>query len=133
MKEHYRVKQDEKDRKLILTKLFVRMIHSDPLRTPSKEITVLIDSQTNEILKYEGNYDKFRKKCKINEDYLAFERSAKSVEVRQDLIDTDICIVNKEVLNHFTDNFDYQGLHGEYINTIKSSEIINDIIIAYEI
>jgi hypothetical protein len=48
-------------------------------------------------------------------------------------MDTEICIASKDVLTYFSDNFDYSSLLGDFINSIKSSEIIDDKIMAYEI
>ncbi len=55
------------------------------------------------------------------------------MEVRHDLVDTEICIISKDVLSYFTDNFDYATLQGDFINSINSSEVIDDRILAYEV
>jgi hypothetical protein len=34
LKEHYRAKQEDKERKLILTKIFMKVLYSNPIRTP---------------------------------------------------------------------------------------------------
>ena len=53
--------------------------------------------------------------------------------MRYDLVDAEICICSRHVLNYFTDNYDYQELHDDFINQIQSSEIIDDRIIAFEV
>ena len=53
--------------------------------------------------------------------------------MRYDLVDSEISICSKEVLNDFTDNFDYESLNDDFINQIQASEVIFDRIMAYEI
>jgi hypothetical protein len=48
-------------------------------------------------------------------------------------VDSEVSICSREVLNYFTDNFDYTSLYDDFINQIQSSEIIDDRIIAYEV
>jgi len=54
-------------------------------------------------------------------------------DVRFDLVDAEISICSRDVLNYFTDNFDYVTLYDDFINSISSSEIIDDRIMAYEL
>jgi hypothetical protein len=54
LKEYFRVKAEDKDRKLILTKLFMKIPFSNPIRSPQQEIILMLDKATNEILKYES-------------------------------------------------------------------------------
>ncbi len=44
LKEHYRVKAEDKEKKLILTKLFVKVPFSNPIRSPQQEIILMLDS-----------------------------------------------------------------------------------------
>lgn len=48
------------------------------------------------------------------------------------MVDSEIAICSRDVLNFFTDNFDCTDLYDDYINEIQSSEIIDDRILAYE-
>jgi len=54
LKEYFRVKAEDKDRKLILTKLFMKIPFSNPIRSPQQEIILMLDNATSEILKYES-------------------------------------------------------------------------------
>lgn len=54
LKEHFRAKAEDKDKKLILTKLFMKVPFSNPIRSPQQEIILMLDSQSREILKYES-------------------------------------------------------------------------------
>ena len=37
------------------------------------------------------------------------------------------------MINYLSDNLDFEGLNDEFISFIQSSEVIDDLIIAYEI
>jgi len=54
LKEHFKVKAEDKEKKLILTKLFVKVPFSNPIRSPQQEIILMLDSQSRDILKYES-------------------------------------------------------------------------------
>lgn len=69
MKEHYRVKADDKEKKLILTKLFIKVPFSNPIRHPTQECCMILDEATKEILKYES-FSAGHKKVKVNEEYI---------------------------------------------------------------
>lgn len=94
----------------------------------------MLDSQTKEILKYEtfgpGSH---HKRFRLNEDYIPLKQSTRRFEVRYDLVDAEIAICSRDVLNFFTDNFDCPDLYDDYINEVQSNEIIDDRIMAYEI
>ena len=59
---HYYIKQEEAKKenqttdtrkwKTIMTKLFITMAHSNTKRDPATDITLMLDRQTKEILKY---------------------------------------------------------------------------------
>lgn len=134
LKEHFRAKSEDKDHKLILTKLFIKVPFSNPIRSPQQEIILMLDSQTREILKYESfDQSVSKKKMKINEDYIPLKQTQRQYELRFDLVDAEISICSRDVLNFFTDNFDCAALYDDYINEIQSKEIIDDRIMAYEI
>lgn len=48
-------------------------------------------------------------------------------------MDTEINICSRDLLNHFTENFDYVSLYDDFINSLQASEITDDKIIAYEL
>lgn len=48
------------------------------------------------------------------------------------MVDSEIAICSRDVLNFFTDNFDCPDLYDDYINEVQSSEIIDDRILSYE-
>jgi hypothetical protein len=70
---------------------------------------------------------------RINEDYIPLKQSQRHYEIRYDLVDAEVSVCSRDVLNYFTDNFDYSTLSDDFVNQIQSSEIIDDRIMAYEI
>ena len=73
LKMHYHIKQQEckkdnqdteKSRKIntIMTKLFIKMSYSNPLRDPSTDVTLMIDKQTKEILRYQSRENRREQK-----------------------------------------------------------------------
>eukprot|EP00347_Sterkiella_histriomuscorum_P009530 403340855 len=130
MKEHFKIKAEDKEKKLVLTKLFVKVPFSNPIRNKQQEVALILDDQTKEIMKYESFIN--NKSLKINEEYISMKQSQRKYQIRFDLVDSEISICSRDVLNYFTDNFDYENLNDDFINQIQSSEIIEDRIIAYE-
>ena len=132
LKQHYRAKTEDKDRRLLLTKLFIQIPFSNYIRHPQQEVILILEDTTKEILKYES-FESGVRKLKINEDYISLKQSQKKYQIRYDLVDAEISICSKDVLNTFTDNFDYASLYDEFINQIQASEITDDRILSYEI
>ena len=88
LKMHYHIKQEEAKKEnqttdtrkwhTIMTKLFLRMAHSNPKRDPTTDITLLLDRQTKEILKYQSIVQENKKQIKhikINDEYLPVAKS----------------------------------------------------------
>ena len=142
-----------------MTKLFMKMSFSHKLRDPANEITLMMDSQTKEILQYQSfisENKKTHKEIVLNEEHMPFTKSyaapaqkeneqkkanevrvnnvfpnSTSIEVRQDLIDCEIAICTLDVLQHFEDNFDKTVLKDGFINWLYGSDIIEDRVRAY--
>ena len=99
----------------------------------------------------DGHKTKVLKSIDLNEEHMAFAKSygpksktaevrcnneypkAISMELRQDLVDTEIAICTQEVLHHFADNFDKSSLKDGFINWMYESEIIEDRVRAFEV
>ena len=138
-----------------MTKLFIKQSNSSPLRDPSTDITLMLDSQTKEILKYQSAVQenkKIMKSIKLNDEHIAFAKSfacpkdkqnglkcnnfypkSISMELRHDLADCEIAICSQEILDHFNDNFDKSTLKDGLINWLYESEIIEDRVRAFEV
>lgn len=70
---------DVRKYRTIMTKLFIKMPYANPVRDPSTDIILNIDSQTKEIFRYQSNFDpdskKYAKSFKVNEEYIQVEKS----------------------------------------------------------
>jgi translation initiation factor eIF-2B subunit epsilon len=85
-------------------------------------------------LKYETlGSQTHHKKFRVNEEYLPLKQSTRQFELRYDLVDAEISICSRDVMNFFTDNFDCPDLYDDYINEVQSNEIIDDRIMAYQL
>jgi len=68
----------------------------------------MLESASREILKYESfQQSSSLKQIQINEEYIPMKQSTKSYELRYDLVDAEVSICSRHVLNYFTDNYDY--------------------------
>lgn len=87
-KMHYHVKQEEdkkenmnaegRKNKTIMTKLLIKRPNSSPLKDPSSEITLMMDSTTHEIFKYQSwmvSHKKFNTSVTVNEEFMPFAKS----------------------------------------------------------
>ena len=83
IKEHNERKA--KDVPMIMTKLFTHIPLRSKLRSEKDLITVVEDSQTGQILKYETMDDK--KKCNVNEFFEFKKKYHSALDVRMDLYD----------------------------------------------
>lgn len=146
---------DTRKNKTIMTKLFVRQSSISHLRDPSTDFMLMMDGQTKEIFKYQTIQQDSRKvaaSMKLNEEHIKIEKSygrskpsnqqfecnnvypnSISMELRFDLADSEIAICSKEVLDHFSDNFDKSSLKDGFINWLYESEIIEDRVRAFEV
>lgn len=146
------VKTAFRKNKTIMTKLFVRQSNLSKLRNPNTDIMLMLDSQTKEIYKYHSivqENHKVVKTMKLNDEHIAFAKSyghkdtelhcnnaykkAISMELRHDLVDTEIAICSNVLLDHFNDNFDKATLKDGFINWMNESEIIEDRTRAFEV
>ena len=70
----------------------------------------------------------------IDEEQIPFKSVTDiNYHVRADLIDCDIAICSTDVLDHFRDQLDYTDLNDAYINSTFNSDVIDDLILAYEV
>ena len=173
LKMHYHIREEESKKenqttetrkiKTIMTKLFLHRSNTNPLQDPMTEITVMLDKQTKEILKYQSLLSEHNRKqvksIHVNEEHMPFLKSyapplvksqqwmekdqslkcnnkypnGSSIVIRQDLIDCEIAICTSDVLDHFGDNFDKANFKDGFINWTYESEIIEHRMRAFEI
>ena len=83
---HYFIKNEEDKKglpesrktKTIMTKLFLKQSMVNPLRDPQTTVTLLLDKQTKEILKYQSLYNENKKvdlEVTLNDNSIPFDKS----------------------------------------------------------
>lgn len=95
-------------------------------------LTLIMDADTKRVLKFE-EYEVGRKRRPYLsiDPHLLSERDA--VCVRTDLIDSHIYICAPEVLMLFSDNFDYQNIHRDFVPGVLSEEELGNKLFMYEL
>lgn len=93
---------------------------------------MLQNSRTKEILNYKS-LEKWRNVA-VNQEHILFKQS-KSVkyEARHDLVDTEINVCSHDLLQCFTNNFDYHNLKDDFVLHVAESELQEHKIAAFEI
>lgn len=130
LEEHKR--RREKDKAAIMTMVFKAVRHPlHRLRLGDSKLVVAYDPHTKRLLKYmEYDMDSQMRTTKLDASFFS-ERDA--VEVRSDLMDTNICICAPEVLMLFSDNFDYQNLRRDFVSGVLSEEELGNKLHMYEL
>jgi translation initiation factor eIF-2B subunit epsilon len=89
LKMHYHIREEESKKenqttetrkiKTIMTKLFLKRSHTNPLSDPVSEITLMMDNQTKEILKYQSLVSEHNRKqvksIHVNEEHMPLLKS----------------------------------------------------------
>lgn len=160
---HYFIKNEEDKKglpesrktKTIMTKLFLKQSMVNPLRDPQSLVTLLLDRQTKEILKYQSFYNENKKaelEVTLNDNSIPFDKSygvsektakqvqasnivpkSTSLEARMDLIDCEVAICAVEILDMFNDNFDKQSFKDGFINWLYQDETHEERVRAFEV
>jgi len=73
LKMHFKHKTEDKERKVILTKVFHQVPFSSAIRDPSQELVLMVDNQTKEILDY-GQFEKGKSKFHINKSHISLKK-----------------------------------------------------------
>jgi translation initiation factor eIF-2B subunit epsilon len=136
----YHMEKKKEDKNCILTSIFKKYKNNLNVETKYDQNIVVYDSKTNQILQYESTYNNSR--VKLNEN-LKFNipkpKTANDIPiankyvVRSDLYDTFIDICSVDVLNHFSENFDYHSIRDDLYRNVINSEIYIDQFYLYEI
>jgi translation initiation factor eIF-2B subunit epsilon len=136
----YHMQKKKEDKNCILTSLFKTYKNDNKIRTKYDQNVVVYDTTTNQVLQYESTYN--NRKLKLNENIkFSSPKSSQpgkdpistSYRVRTDFYDTFIDICSVDVLNHFSDNFDYNSIRDDLYKNVLTSEIYNDKFYYYEI
>jgi translation initiation factor eIF-2B subunit epsilon len=136
----YHLEKKEKTKNCILTSIFKTYKNDSKIRTKYDENVVVYDTQTKRVLQYESTYN--CRKLKLNENIAmsppkstqpGHDPVSTSYRVRTDFYDTFIDICSPDVLNHFSDNFDYHSIRDDLYKNVLTSEIYTDHFYLYEI
>ena len=95
-------------------------------RSKAEESVFLLDSLTNECLKYEY-FPRFpsNKSVIFNPSFL---KAHPEISIHNDLIDCYIDICSVEVPALFTENFDYQDIRKDFLSGILESELLGKTV-----
>ena len=104
------------------------------LRLGDAEVLTCIDSSTQRLLKYQetegGGGGKANGMVKMD---AAFFSERDTVQVRADLLDTQISICAPEVLMLFSDNFDYANVKRDFVSGVLSEEELGNKLYVHEL
>ncbi|KAJ2558542.1 translation initiation factor eIF-2B epsilon subunit, GEF [Coemansia sp. RSA 1933] len=121
---HMANKRHDKDH--IMTVLLQEASQTHRLRDKSDESVYLIDPSSNKLLGINSLPSLPKpKNISIQTDVLM---SCAEVEMRADLVDTNVYICSLQVLSLFTENFDYQTMRRDFIHGILASDLLASAI-----
>jgi len=112
------------------------MTRAHRVRLGDSETTVVMDSSTSRLLKFEDQAHRdaaaprHRRHLRLDA-HLFGERD--TLSVRTDLLEPGIYVCAPEVLMLFSDNFDYQNVRRDFITGVLSEEELGNKIFVYEV
>eukprot|EP00742_Colponemidia_sp_Colp-10_P005517 GILJ01005895.1.p1 GENE.GILJ01005895.1~~GILJ01005895.1.p1 ORF type:complete len:689 (-),score=134.44 GILJ01005895.1:248-2314(-) len=112
----------------IMTKIFKKASPQHATRSVEDDAVLVMETATNEIVEYEQTSNKPGMSIQAER----FENRT-DLSFRYDLIDCHIDICGIEVIQLFTDNFDYQDMRDDFIKGILHSELAEDKLYAHVI
>ncbi|KAJ1734940.1 translation initiation factor eIF-2B epsilon subunit, GEF [Coemansia sp. Benny D160-2] len=124
---HMANKRHDKDH--IMTVLLQEASQTHRLHDKSDESVYLIDPSSNKLLSISSSPSLPRSKSiSIQTSVLL---SCPEVEMRADLVDTNVYVCSLQVLALFTENFDYQSMKRDFIHGILASDLLTSSIYAH--
>ncbi|KAI9505012.1 nucleotide-diphospho-sugar transferase [Coemansia spiralis] len=124
---HMANKRNDKDH--IMTVLLQEASQSHRLRDKSDESVYLIDPSSNKLLGINSFPSLPKPKAMTIQTEVII--SYPEVELRADLVDTNIFVCSPQVLALFTENFDYQTMRRDFIHGILASDLLSSSIYAH--
>ena len=114
-----------------MTKIFKHLPFSSPLRATDQELLLTLESQDGTIVDY-GQYSKTcANKMQLNKKHIAYKKSELQYQMHTDVVDTEITIMNKDILKHLSDDIEIRQLKEEFITNLHMSELTDDRVKAY--
>jgi hypothetical protein len=94
----FEAKNKNKDFSTLMTKVFVQVPFSSPLRDPQQEVVLMVDSETRQIIDY-GQYAKnTTTSYTVSKKHVPLKRQARQFELLTDVVDTEIAICSRSLL-----------------------------------
>lgn len=123
----------KQDKNCLVTSVFKKFKNEYNNKTNYDNNVLITDSKTNRILQYESTDNVKRIKLNSNVKFSTKLNSNSSFEVKSNIYDTFLDICAPEILNHFTDNFDYAEMRDDLYKNYLCSEMYLDTFYYYEI
>ena len=127
LKSHWACKNNEFQ--MIMTKIFAEIPFANPVRDPSQDVALLVEPDSRVILDYfpfEDSDDS--KSYKINRKHVSYKKSAEQRELINNVVDTEISICTKALLNHLNEDYEMKSIKEDFIIHINTSELTDDQI-----
>jgi translation initiation factor eIF-2B subunit epsilon len=115
--EHQR--RREADKSNIMTLVFMPVKPNHPTRQHTDDLVVAMDLGSHRLLGFDNNATNGTFSLGLN---LLKEHA--QLELRYDLLDCNIDVCSREVLIHFSDNYDYADIRKDYVhNEVQNQEM----------
>ena len=136
----YHLAKKKEDPYVILTSVMKNYKNDKFIKTKYDENFLVVNKLNNQIMQYESLRD--TKTITLNENIklnLSKPKTANDIpqankfQIRTNLFDTFVDICSLDVLNHFSENFDYHSIRDDLFKNIIVNEIFNDTFVLYEL
>lgn len=138
---NFHLKKKEQDPNLILTSILKTYKNDKDMKTKYDENFLIYDKNSSKILQYESTYEAHR--VKINENAKFKVKSvanakteqfiANYFKIRSDLYDTFIDICTPDLLDRYSENFDYHSIRDHIYKNLIVSDVYTDTFYLYEV
>jgi translation initiation factor eIF-2B subunit epsilon len=123
---HKRRREEEKNKDAIVTLL---LVPSPPVQRrpiyPEEDVIVAINPETNRLVHYQSLQSKELCMDIIGPDNVHRFEAHSKIQFRYDVEWSGICVCSPEALCLFTDEFDWQDWHKDFIPGVLQSEILS--------
>ncbi|XP_052793044.1 translation initiation factor eIF-2B subunit epsilon-like [Mya arenaria] len=115
----------EKDKSAIMTMVFRQVPPGHASRCPEDDIIIAVDNQTHNVIHYQRLAESKSKGFEFPVEVMTDHRD---VQIRYDLLDSNISICSPQVPQLFTDNFDYETRDSFVRGILINEEIMGNTI-----
>ena len=130
IEEHKKRRQTDKN--AIMTMVLKQASVNHASRSRGEESVFVLDSETSECVHYEPLHSSstLSRKKKMNLDLEILQKHP-NVDIRNDLIDSQVDICSIEVPALFTENFDYQDIRRDFVKGILESDLLGKTLFCH--